>query len=112
MEKRFVERFISSRKDYFHPSQLYVVEDKLLAADDRKQNAVQDVQLQNPTIFMIVSILFGWLGFDRFLIGDKVMGIVKLCTLGGLGLLTLLDWIRGGSVVREKNFKAVMNVLE
>jgi len=40
------------------------------------------------------------------------MGIVKLCTLGGLGLLTLLDWIRGGSVVREKNFKAVMNVLE
>ena len=34
----------------------------------------------------------GYLGIDRFLIGDTGLGIAKLLTCGGLGVWTIIDW--------------------
>jgi hypothetical protein len=46
-----------------------------------------------------VSFVFGWLGVDWFLmcrgnVGMIFMGIVKILTLGGVGIWWLVDWIR------------------
>lgn len=35
----------------------------------------------------------GLLGLDRFYLGYKRMGLLKLCTLGGLGILWFMDII-------------------
>lgn len=41
----------------------------------------------------ILSLLLGTLGIDRFYLGKIGTGILKLITLGGLGLWSLIDLI-------------------
>ncbi len=42
---------------------------------------------------LILSLLLGGLGIDRFYLGYTGLGIVKLLTLGGCGILALYDLI-------------------
>ncbi len=37
---------------------------------------------------LVLSILFGGFGVDRFMLGDMGMGLIKLLTFGGCGILT------------------------
>jgi TM2 domain-containing membrane protein YozV len=47
----------------------------------------------NWTLTLIMSILFGSLGVDRFIMGHIGLGILKLITLGGCGIWWLIDLI-------------------
>lgn len=58
---------------------------------------------KNPTLLFGFNIWLGWLGIDRFLVGDVVAGVLKLITLGGLGLWQLIDCFLIGSRARSKN---------
>lgn len=40
---------------------------------------------------LMLSLFLGWLGLDRFYLGYKMMGIIKLATLGLAGIWWLLD---------------------
>jgi TM2 domain-containing membrane protein YozV len=53
---------------------------------------------------LIVSIVGGHFGIDRFLIGDIGLGIGKLITCGGLGVWTVIDWFLIMDATRSKNF--------
>ena len=39
------------------------------------------------------SFLFGGIGVDRFMRGQVGLGILKIITIGGLGVWSLVDWI-------------------
>ena len=41
----------------------------------------------------LLSVFVGWLGVDRFYIGQTTLGILKLITLGGCGIWYLIDII-------------------
>lgn len=53
----------------------------------------KDVKTVNWTLTLIMSILFGSLGVDRFMMGHVGLGILKLLTLGGCGIWWLVDII-------------------
>ncbi len=44
-------------------------------------------------VAVLLSFFLGGLGVDRFYLGYTVLGIVKLLTLGGLGVWALIDFI-------------------
>ena len=45
------------------------------------------------TTLLILSILLGGLGVDRFYAGHIGLGVLKLLTLGGCGIWSLIDII-------------------
>lgn len=53
---------------------------------------------------LIMSIIFGQLGVDRFIMGQVGLGILKLLTGGGLGVWWLIDLIL---IATKHKFKGV-----
>ena len=91
MEAQKVDMFIMTNAKYFESYQINGIRERLIALDDSKWAMISTVQLKDPTTSLIVSILAGTFGIDRFLIGDTGMGIGKLLTCGGLGIWTIID---------------------
>lgn len=54
---------------------------------------VQGQEQKDWTTALILSILLGGLGVDRFYLGYTTLGIVKLITLGGCGIWAIIDII-------------------
>ncbi|KYK25610.1 hypothetical protein AYK26_05720 [Euryarchaeota archaeon SM23-78] len=61
----------------------------------------------NWVLTLVMSILFGGLGVDRFMMGQVGWGILKLITLGGLGIWWLIDWILIATKYKFKNVEWV-----
>jgi len=51
------------------------------------------IKEKNLVVALLLSIFFGSLGIDRFYLGKIGTGILKLVTLGGLGIWYLIDII-------------------
>ena len=69
------------------------------------------MQMKDPTIALILSILTGSLGVDRFYIGDIGMGLGKLLTGGGCGIWWLIDIFLIMDATRQKNLETLMMCL-
>jgi TM2 domain-containing membrane protein YozV len=69
---------------------------------------------KDRTLIFILSILFGTLGVDRFMVGDIGFGILKLLTFGGCGILWLVDlfliWGRVDDYNRRKAHEIVSTI--
>jgi TM2 domain-containing membrane protein YozV len=60
---------------------------------------------------LIISILAGSLGIDRFMIGDTGLGVGKLLTCGGFGIWAVIDWFQIQKATREKNMQKIQQFL-
>ncbi len=57
----------------------------------------------NWIVTLLLSICFGALGVDRFMMGHIGLGLLKLCTAGGLGVWWLVDVILIATRYQYKN---------
>ncbi len=111
MDSQKVDMFIMANGKFFESHQVPGIRDRLLALDDSKWSTIQTIQFKDPTVSLIVSLLAGSLGIDRFMIGDTGMGVGKLLTCGGLGIWAIIDWFMIMGATREKNMIKLQQVL-
>lgn len=100
-----------SNSKFYEPHHLEGIRNKLLEMDDSKMITLQAMQPKDPTMILIVSILAGSLGIDRFLIGDTGLGIGKLLTCGGLGIWAIVDWFLIMPATKQKNIESLQKLL-
>ncbi len=67
----------------------------------KKEESKPKAGKRNFLVALILSILVGTLGIDRFYMGYIGLGILKLVTLGGCGVWWLIDVI----LIATKNLK-------
>ena len=66
---------------------------KSLTEGERLQFDMQfGSQRKNPTAALIIGLFFGFLGIDRFYLGQAGLGFFKLATIGGALIWMVIDW--------------------
>lgn len=111
MEAQKVDMFIMTNSRYFEGYQLSAIRERLIAMDDSRWVMISTVQLKDPAIYLIISILVGHFGIDRMLIGNIGLGVLKLITCGGLGFWTLVDWFLIMGLTRQSNMEKIQPYL-
>jgi TM2 domain-containing membrane protein YozV len=111
MDAHKVDMFILANNKYFEEHNLIAIREQLLKLDESKWSLLQMQQFHDPIISLIVSILAGSIGIDRFLVGDIGLGVAKLLTCGGLGIWIIVDWFLIMGVARQKNMEKLQRIL-
>ena len=101
MDQQKVDMYIMTNQKYFPEEKIMYLKEKLLTMDESKFSMISTVEMKDPTTILIVSLLLGVLGIDRFMIGDTGMGILKLLTCGCCGILTIIDWFTVSKKAKE-----------
>jgi len=111
MDAQKVDMFIMTNSKFFESHQMTFIREQLINMDETKWPIVSTMQFKDPTTSIIVSILAGGIGIDRFMIGDTGLGVGKLLTCGGLGIWTIIDWFMIQGATREKNMQKLQQVM-
>lgn len=111
MDKQQVDMFIMSNNKYFDSHHIASIRQSLLDADESRFLHIQSSNFKDPILILIVSLVAGPLGVDRFVIGDVGLGIAKLLTCGGFGIWTIVDYFLIMGRTREANFEKIQELL-
>lgn len=66
---------------------------------------------KSQAVAYFLALFFGFLGLDQFYLGFMAMGVLKLCSLGGFGVLYILDVIKIGSApVYSSNYRVAADL--
>lgn len=108
MDKLKIEMFLMAKAQFFKADKLYAIRKRLESIDRFRVGMIFGLEYKNPTTILVVSLLFGTLGIDRFMLGQIGLGILKLITAGGCGLWALIDWFIIIGVTKDVNYTNLM----
>ena len=106
------DRFLVLNQADLPEDKIPLLRDKLLHCSLRKLTAMQNMSCRRVTNMQFISLILGWSGIDRMLLGDVGMGLFKLFTLGGFGIIMLFDWLTVAGRTRRYNYIKVMGVMD
>lgn len=112
MDAQKVDMFIMSNAKFFKSEIIPQIRQRMLQLDESKWVQIQSLQFKDPTTALIVSLLGGNLGIDRFFIGDVGLGVAKLLTCGGLAIWSIVDWFMIQDATRDKNAELLQAALQ
>lgn len=112
-----VDRYLNKCRNYFSEEQIFILKRQLLKLKKEDFLKVTKLDLKSPTGTLVVSMLLGYTGLDRFLLGDIPLGILKFVMFLSLrsghweGLVAAFDTAFIKDRTKEKNFNEVMNAI-
>ena len=71
MTEEKIPMFLMSNQKKFSQAQIATVTERLRQLDDDKWLMITSVDYKDPTLLLVLSILAGGLGIDRFLLGYR-----------------------------------------
>lgn len=102
-----VDAFIMANNKHFPENSLSMVREKLMNISDDKFNTIMCTRFKDTTISLVLSILTGSYGIDRFYLGQVGLGVAKLLTLGGCGIWAIVDWFLIMGKTRDINLETL-----
>ena len=111
MDSNKVDMYLAQYAKMLPSNKLPMLKQALLSMDESKFFYAQSVDFADPTTTLIISILLGSLGVDRFMLGDVGMGILKLLTCGGCYIWWIVDMINAQDRTKEYNFQKLREAL-
>ena len=96
---------------YFLEKDIRSVRLMLNAAHNDLYSMLFSIDFKAPGKVLFLSLFLGVCGIDRFYIGDTLMGVFKLLTGGGFGIVLFIDWFTISKVIRERNYDKLLAYL-
>lgn len=112
MDAQKVDMFLMTNAGNFPAEKVPFIREKLLAADDQKWGMIATTDFKKPVTALIISLLIGTYGIDRFYLGQTKLGIIKLITCGGACIWTIVDWFLIMGVARDLNYQKIANIIQ
>ena len=114
MEQEKIDMFLAMHGNKFPEEKYMFVRDMLAKTDEQKFNHAQVYPFKDPTTMLIVSLLGGSLGIDRFMLNETGKGVGKLiltafCLVGFIWVI--VDWFNIQKDTKEFNFLKLSQLL-
>lgn len=107
LDRSKVDYFIATHASRFEPEVIGEVHDRVAAMNDDQFMILQSAgNFREPWLILAIAIV----GWDRFLLEDVGLGILKLITFGGLGLWWLIDLFTVMGRTRRFNYRRFMQI--
>jgi len=107
-----VDQWLATNNKNFPAEKIPYVRDALLRVPEHQLPALFAMSFKDPLTMLIVSIVVGEFGVDRFMMGDIGLGILKLLTFGGCLIWWAIDIAMIQNKVREVNFNTLMQAAQ
>ncbi len=98
-----ITQWLLANSKYFKDCDLMTIKKELQCLSIEQIQLMGTCEFLHPTANVVVSVLVGSWGVDRFLIGQTGWGILKLLTGGGLGVWTIVDWFQINGLTKKAN---------
>lgn len=102
-----VANYIQKNKGKLDKAMSIKLAEDLMTVSDNKLTDVEYYYLKNPLQIFLVTFFFGWLGIDRFLMGDIGMGVFKFFTCGGFFIVNIIDLFKLPKRIKEENVAGI-----
>lgn len=103
-----ITMFLMNKTKCFPAESMGMVRQRLDTVDDRTLDTLIMIDYKDPTIALIISLVAGYFGIDRFYLGDIGMGVFKLLTAGGCGIFYIVDFFLIMGRAKTVNFDKFM----
>ena len=105
VEKKYVDAWVELNSEIFPDGLNSYLTERLENLTNEQFTKVMKSGLRTPNTMFVVSLLLGFLGIDRFMLGDIRMGLLKLFTLGCFGVLWIIDLFSIHKRTKEYNLR-------
>lgn len=105
------DQWLAINAKYFPTEQVQYIRQRLEALPEQQLSMLYSISFQDPTMLLIISLLGGTLGIDRFLLGQIGLGVGKLLTCGGCGIWSIVDLFLIMDATRQSNAQKLFAVI-
>ena len=111
MNTEQIDQIMLANDGLFDPESEETIRQRLVGADEgTAQTAFAG--LTGIKKMLVISVLFGTIGVDRFMLEQTLLGVLKLFTAGGCFIWTIIDWFTIADRTRAYNTKKILSQLQ